>query len=181
MGDFIDREVLADVPLRGLPHEGCFAGLSLVRRERWHWGDLKEDLLGTDLWSRPAAWFISGGEEASLRAAIRWRCSISSGRGGRQASMAKMVIRVEEKQLVTHLWMRLQKESSLSCIFMRGVKRSEPYRRIGAIREVASRWQRYGGRPLPGGERRFTASKAPCARESLRAKWAMVDSEGVNQ
>ena len=49
-----------------------------------------------------------------------------------------MVIGVEEKQLVTHLWMRLQKLSSISCIFMRGVKRSEPYRRMGAIREVAS-------------------------------------------
>ena len=53
--------------------------------------------------------------------------------------MAKMVIGVEEKQLVTHLWMRLQKVSSLSSIFMRGVKRSEPYSRIGGIREVASR------------------------------------------
>ena len=52
--------------------------------------------------------------------------------------MANTVIGVEEKQLVTHLWMRLQKESSLSSIFMRGVKRSEPYRRIGAMREVAS-------------------------------------------
>ena len=95
--------------------------------------------------------------------------------------MAKMVIGVEEKQLVTHLWMRLQKVSSLSCIFMRRVKRSEPYRRIGAIKEEASRWQRYGGRPLPGGERRYTASKAPCDRESLRAKWALVDRDGVNQ
>ena len=37
------------------------------------------------------------------------------------------------------------------------------------------------GRPLPGGERRLTASKAPCARESLRAKWALVAKDGVNQ
>ena len=50
---------------------GHLAGLSLVRSEQWHWGDLKRDLLGTDLWSRPAAGFISGGEEASLRAAMR--------------------------------------------------------------------------------------------------------------
>ena len=49
---------------------GRFAGFSLVRRERWHWGDLKVDLFGTDLWSRPAAGFISGGEEANLRAAM---------------------------------------------------------------------------------------------------------------
>ena len=34
---------------------------------------------------------------------------------------------------------------------------------------------------MPGGGRRFTASKAPCARESLRAKWALEDREGVNQ
>ena len=95
--------------------------------------------------------------------------------------MAKTVIGVDEKQLVTLLWMHLQKVLSLSCIFMRGVKRSELYRRMGAIREVASRWQRYGGSPLPGGERRFTASKAPCARESLRAKWELVDKDGVNQ
>ena len=82
---------------------GRFAGFSPVRRERWHWGDLKVDLLGTDLWRRPAAGLISGGEEANLRAAIRWRCSISRGRGGRQASMASMGIGVELKQLVTHL------------------------------------------------------------------------------
>ena len=56
--------------------------------------------------------------------------------------MAKMGIGVEEKQFVTHLWTLLQKVSSLFCIFKRGVKRSEPYRRIGAIREEASRWQR---------------------------------------
>ena len=82
---------------------GRFAGFSLVRRERWHWGDLKVDLLGTDLWSRPAAGFISRGEEASLRAAMRWRCSISRRRAGRQASIAIIGIGVDIKQLVTHL------------------------------------------------------------------------------
>ena len=95
--------------------------------------------------------------------------------------MTKMVIRVEEKQLVTHLWIRLQKESSLSCLFLRGVRRSDLDWRTGAIREIASRWQRYGGRPLPGWERRYIASKAPWARESLRAKWALVDRDGVNE
>ena len=100
------------------------------------------DLLVTDLCSRAAAGLISGGEEVSLRAALRCRCSISRERGGRQASIASMGIGVEEKQLVTHLWTRLQKVSSLSCIFRRGEKRSEPYRRIGAIREEARRWQR---------------------------------------
>ena len=84
--------------------------------------------------------------------------------------MASMGIGVDIKQLVTHLWTRLQNESSLSCISMRGVKRSAPYSRTGAIREEARQWQRYGGRPLPGGERRFTASSAPWARANLRAK-----------
>ena len=60
------------IVLQGVFHtRGRFAGLSLVRRTRWHWGDLKVDLFGTDLWSRPAAGFISGGEEANLRAAMR--------------------------------------------------------------------------------------------------------------
>ena len=139
------------------------------------------DLLGTDLWSHPAAGLISGGEVVSLRAAMRWRSSIRRGRGGRQASMAGKGIGVAEKHFVTLLWTCLQKESSLSCIFMRGVKKSEPYRRIGAMREEARRWQRYGGRPRPGGERRLTASKAPCARERRQAKWALVDRGGVNQ
>ena len=105
---------------------GRFAGLSLVRRERWHWGDLNADLLGTDLWRRPAAGLISGGEEDSLSAAMRWRCSIKRGSGGRHASMARMGTGVERKQFVTHLWTCLQKVSSLSCIFKSGVKRSEP-------------------------------------------------------
>ena len=106
----------------------------------------------TDLCSRVAAGLISGGEEASLSAAMRCRCSISRGRGGRQASMANMGIGVEEKQLVTHLWTLLQKVSSLSCIFRRGVKRSAPYRKIGATREEARRWQRYGGDPCREGK-----------------------------
>ena len=92
--------------------------------------------------SRAAARLISGGEEVSLRVAIRCWYSINRGRDGRQASMAKMGIGVEEKQLVTHLGTLLQKVLSLSCIFRRGVKRSEPYRSIGAIKEEARRWQR---------------------------------------
>ena len=73
---------------------------------------------------------------------MRCQCSIRSGRGGRDASMASMEIGVEEKQLVIHLWALLQKVSTLSCIFRRGVKRSAPYKKIGVIKEQASRWQR---------------------------------------
>ena len=50
---------------------GRLAGFSLTSMERGHWGDLKVDLLGSDLCSRAAAGLISGGEEVSQRAAIR--------------------------------------------------------------------------------------------------------------
>ena len=73
--------------------------------------------------------------------------------GGGRARWPKWGLGLEKKQFVTHLGTCLQKELSLSCIFMRGVKRSEPYRRIGAMREEASWWQRYGGKAFArGGE-----------------------------
>ena len=100
------------------------------------------DLLETDLCSLAATGLISRGEEVSLRAAMHCWCSISRVRGGRQDSIARTGIGVEEKQLVVHLWTLLQKVSSVSCIFRRRVKRSEPYRRIGTISKVASWWQR---------------------------------------
>ena len=104
---------------------GRLAGLSLTRRDRWHWRDLKEDQLGTDFCSCAAGGFSSGGVEVSLRAAIHWRWSISKGRGGRHDSTARMGIGVAEKELVAHHWTLLQKLLSLSCIFMRGVDRSD--------------------------------------------------------
>ena len=139
MGDFVDGEELAYIPLRGLPHERAFRGVELGQEGAVALGRPEGRPVG-DHPMEPSGGGVDlgGGQEAILRVAMPWRCSIRSGRGGRQASMAKTVIGVEEKQLVTHLWMRLQNVSSLSCIFMRGVKRSEPYRRIGAIREVAS-------------------------------------------
>ena len=88
------------------------------------------------------AGLISEGEEVSLRATMRWRCSISSRRGGRLDSIARMGIGVEAKQLVVHLWTFLQMVASLSCIFIRGVERSEPYRSIEATRKEARQWQR---------------------------------------
>src|ERR1700760_4860920 len=121
---------------------GLLAGLSLTSRRRWQSGDLKAERLGTDLCSRAATGLISGGEETALRAAVRCRCSIKRGSGGRQDSMARMGMGVEEKQFVTHLWILLQNTSSLSCIFKRGVNRSAPYSNTGAMREEARRWQR---------------------------------------
>ena len=82
----------------------------------------------TDLCSWAAAGLISEGEEVSRRAAMRCRCSINRGRDGRQASMAKFGIGLEEKKLVIHLWTLLQKVSSLSCMFRRGVNRLGPSR-----------------------------------------------------
>ena len=84
--------------------------------------------------------------------------------------MARIGIRVEEKQLVTHLWVHLQKVLSLSCIFRQGVKRSAPYRSTGAIREEARPWQRNCGRPILGGDKHLTTSRAPRARASLLEK-----------
>ena len=84
--------------------------------------------------------------------------------------MARIGTGVEEKQLVTHLWTRCQNTSNLSCILTRGVYRSAPYKRTEARREEASLWQRYGGRPLPGGESLLIVSKAPWARDSLLLK-----------
>ena len=101
-------------------------------------------------------------------------------RGGRQDSIARIGIGVEEKQLVTHLWARLQKVSSLSCILRSGVKRSAPYKSTGVMREEARRWQRNGERPFPGGDEYLTASRAPWVRASLLEKLALVEKEGVN-
>jgi len=95
--------------------------------------------------------------------------------------MARIGTGVEEKQLVTHLWTPCQNTSNLSCILVRGVYRSAQYRRTGARSEVASLWQRYGGRPFPGGESLLIVSKAPWARDSLLLKWALEERGGVNQ
>jgi len=95
--------------------------------------------------------------------------------------MSKIGTGVEEKQLVTHLWMGCQNTSNLCCIRARGVYRSALYRRTGARREEASLCQRYGGRPFPGGESLLIVSKAPWARDSLLLKWALEERGGVNQ
>jgi len=52
---------------------------------------------------------------------------------------------------------------------------------MGKSREEASLWQRKGGRPTPGGERRLTATKAGWALASLLTKWRVVEIEGVNE
>jgi len=49
---------------------------------------------------------------------------------------------VDEKQLVAHLGTLCQKVLSLVRESALGVKRSTPYRRMGATSEIASLWHR---------------------------------------
>jgi len=62
--------------------------------------------------------------------------------GGRQDSMARMPIGVDEKQLVAHLCTLCQKVLSLVKEPMLGVKTSSPYRKMGATSDVARLWHR---------------------------------------
>ena len=62
-----------------------------------------------------------------------------------------------------------------------GMRRSAPYSKIGAIKDVASQWHRYGARPTPRGLRRLMRVKAPWARASLCEKWADQSRTGVNK
>ena len=52
---------------------------------------------------------------------------------------------------------------------------------MGKRSEEASRWQRKGGRPIPGRESLLTATKAACTLASRLVKWVVVELEGVNQ
>jgi len=62
-----------------------------------------------------------------------------------------------------------------------GIKRSAPYSRMGATRDVASLWYRYRARPVPGGLKHLMRAKAPWARASQCEKWAEESRAGVNQ
>jgi len=55
------------------------------------------------------AGFISGGEQTSLRPARRHWGRTRTGSRGRQASLCKHIMLVEEKQLVIYLQTRCQK------------------------------------------------------------------------
>ena len=68
------------------------------------WGEK----VGTDLGRRAVAGLISGGEQISLRPARRRWWHTRAGSGGRQASLCKHVMVVEEKELVIHLQTRYQ-------------------------------------------------------------------------
>jgi len=85
---------------------------------------------------------ISGGEQMSLRPARRRWWRTRSGSVGRQASLCRQVILVEEKQLVIHLQTRCQKKDIAPRIDGGGYPIADPYRRIGARSERARERQR---------------------------------------
>ena len=70
VGDVINREVLADVPLGGFAHEWEFGELRLTSWDRCHRAERKADLCGPDLWNRGAVRVILGGDEVSLGPAM---------------------------------------------------------------------------------------------------------------
>jgi len=131
------------------------------------WGEK----VGTDFRSRAVAGFISGGEHMSLRPARRRWWRTRAGSGGRQASLCKHIRLVEEKQLVIHLQTRCQKMDIGPMMDGGGVQTADPYRRIGARSERAKERQRYGGRPILGGERCRIVARAAFASEYLLEKW----------
>jgi len=88
------------------------------------------------------AGFISGGEQMSLRPARRRWLRTRTGSGGRQASLCKQVMLLEEKQLVIHLQTRRQKTDIGPMIDGGGFQTVDPYRRIGARSERAKERQR---------------------------------------
>jgi len=103
------------------------------------------------VWRRAVAGFSSGGEQITRSAASLCRWEIRRATRGRQDSTAKIPVRVAEKQFVVHLWTLCQKVFRRAMAPALGVKRSDPYSKMGATKDVASLWHRYGARPAPGG------------------------------
>jgi len=88
------------------------------------------------------AGFTSGGEQMSLRPARRRWWRTRTGNWGRQASLCKHVMLVEEKQLVIHLQTQCQQTVMGPMIDGGGFQTADPYRRIGVRSERARERQR---------------------------------------
>jgi len=144
-----------------------------IKEARWG------EKVGTDLGRRAEAGFISGGEHKSLRPARRRWWHTRAGSRGRQASLCKHVVLVVEKQLVIHLQTRCQKTDIGFMMVGGGFQAAAPYRRIGARSKHAWERQRWGGRPIPGGERRRIVARAAFARVYLLEKWDLGSKKGV--
>ena len=104
------------------------------------------------------------------RAASRLRYLQYASTGGRQASRVRMDVGVEKKQLVNHLHVLCQKELIADSEWELGVRRSEPYVRIGRSRPWAIWWLRKGRTPAPGEEHILTKEKLAWASETLSEK-----------
>jgi len=136
---------------------------------------------GKEACRRAFAGFTSGGEQITQRAMSLGFWEIRRGTGGRQDSTERIHVGVAEKQFVVHLGTLRQK------VFRRvtgpalGVKRSAPYRSMGATRDVASLWIGYGARPAVGELRRLMRAKTPGARARQCEQWGQESRVGVNQ
>jgi len=93
--------------------------------------------------------------------------------------MAWMSVGVLTKQLVVHLWTLCQNAERFLVMWTVRKKVSAPWLRIRKRREEASLWQRKGGRPIPGGERCLTATKAAWTMTSLLTKWGVVETKEI--
>jgi len=81
--------------------------------------------------------------------------------------------------LVIHLQTRCQKTDIGFMIDGGGTQTADPYKRIGARSERAKERQRWGGRPIPGGERRRIVARAAFASVYLLEKWDLGSNVGV--
>jgi len=77
---------------------------------------------------------------------------------------------VAENQFVVHLGTLCQTVLRRAMAPALGVKWSAQYSKMGATKDVASLWYRYGARPAPAGLRRLMRANAPWARASLCEK-----------
>jgi len=140
-----------------------------------------EEKEGKDAWRRAVTGIISGTEQTTRSAASRCCWEIRRATRGRQDSTARIPVGVAEKQFVVHLWTLCQNVFRHAMAPALGERRSAPYSRMGATKDVASLWHRYGDRPAPGGLRRLIRGKAPWARASRFEKWEEESRAGVNQ
>jgi len=94
------------------------------------------------LWRRAVAGFNSGREQTTRSAANLCRWEIRRATGGRHDSTTRIPVGVAEKQFVAYLWTLCQKVFRRAIVPALGLKRSAPYSKRGATKDVASLWQR---------------------------------------
>ena len=110
----------------------------LVRCREESWA-LKTEREGKEEGRRAAARLWVGGAQAMRNAASLLRYLQYAAIGGRQASRVRMEVGVEKKQLVTHLHALCQKAFIASKESEFGVRRSDPYVRMGRRSSCAMR------------------------------------------